>query len=375
MASYQIITASAKSLGPSSGDPGLVAAVNALLAPIVDIGVVGWQFSRKDEARRIGQYLDVTIAYTTPGDRVLTSPFKVAAFSGKSLDDAIGLLESFMALHPSWVYMPPIIDRQGEGQLSTSPYLVFTLYSADPAASQNILGTGPAGPAAGDLSGSYPNPAVARIQGVPVAVSTPSIGQSLTFDGGAWSPSTSVRYFSSAASATAAAAVSPFLVGTTVIITATADKGTYQITSDGGTHFPADYTLISTTATTASDVGVVDAGGYFAATTVETALQEVGQWRTVSTQAVRTATVSGAVLATDSTILVDASAGAVVITIPSATAPNNGRTITVKKIDASASTVTLGGATIDGGPSAVISTQWASVTIHCNSAAAAWFVL
>lgn len=60
--------------------------------------------------------------------------------------------------------------------------------------------------------------------------------------------------------------------------------------------------------------------------------------------------------------LVDASGGAVAVTLPSAAA-NAGRCFSVKKIDATANTVTVAGAeTIDGGPDAVISTPYTCLT-------------
>lgn len=46
------------------------------------------------------------------------------------------------------------------------------------------------GTAGGDLSGSYPNPSVAKIQGIAVSATTPTSGQVLTFDGTSWAPAT-----------------------------------------------------------------------------------------------------------------------------------------------------------------------------------------
>lgn len=74
----------------------------------------------------------------------------------------------------------------------------------------------------------------------------------------------------------------------------------------------------------------------------------------------------------DDLVLVDATAGAVTITMPSA-ATTSGRVYTIKKVDASANAVTLNGATIDGVANPTLTTQWQSKRVQASGAGTTWY--
>lgn len=89
------------------------------------------------------------------------------------------------------------------------------------------------------------------------------------------------------------------------------------------------------------------------------------------TLSVRAVTANTAVNATDYLILVDATAGNVTVTMP---APQNGRQLCVKRIDASANTVSIAAAAnIDGAASKAITPQYASLTVMCDGAT--WWIV
>jgi hypothetical protein len=130
----------------------------------------------------------------------------------------------------------------------------------------------------GDLFGTASSATVVGVQGVPVSASAPSAGDNWIYDASAseWVPGPAFSYYVSGAAAQAAA---PHINGTYVVISPgspTSDAGTYQITTNGGAAFPADYTKLSDHTDTAGEVGVVDAGNYYGGTDVEAVLQEIG---------------------------------------------------------------------------------------------------
>jgi hypothetical protein len=91
--------------------------------------------------------------------------------------------------------------------------------------------------------------------------------------------------------------------------------------------------------------------------------------------AIATKTAAYTALATDSTLLCDATTAAFTVTLPAA-ASNSGLTYIIKKIDASVNAVTVDAnlaETIDGALTKVLSAQYAFVVIQSNGTN--WFVI
>lgn len=92
-------------------------------------------------------------------------------------------------------------------------------------------------------------------------------------------------------------------------------------------------------------------------------------------ESVQTKTAAYTATIYDDVILVDATAGAITITLPSATS-STGLRLTVKKADSSANAVTVDGnasETIDGATTKSLAAQWDKITVVCSGAA--WYVV
>lgn len=130
-----------------------------------------------------------------------------------------------------------------------------------------------------------------------------------------------------------------------------------------------------------SSVGVLEKVGAFdfairaIGTGLSADIPTFGDVSSGALRSVRTITASGAALSTDYTILVDASGGAVTVTLPAVSA-SSGLFLTTKAIDISGGVVTIDGAgaeTIDGATTQVISAQYDSLTIHCDGTE--WWII
>lgn len=90
---------------------------------------------------------------------------------------------------------------------------------------------------------------------------------------------------------------------------------------------------------------------------------------------IKNITANYTVLVDDHTILVDATAGAVTLTLPVAVKSSR-RTVSVKKTDASVNNVVLiaaSGDLIDGAATSSLTTQYESITVHSDGVG--WWVI
>lgn len=219
------------------------------------------------------------------GGTVITHPYKVKVIQGGTEADVVSIGNAFMAANPSYWFAPGEFVYSDLLPNVQNRYLFFILYNedaADGAANWNpgfATGIVPGGAAGGDLGGFYPNPIVVGIEGIAIDAAPTGSGAQLVYDlaTNKYYFTQPTMYFMTGAAAQAAA---PFINGTTVVInpgSPTTEAGTYQVTTNGGAAFPADYTKVDDNTNTAAEVSIVDAGGYYPAPKeVETALQDIG---------------------------------------------------------------------------------------------------
>lgn len=162
------------------------------------------------------------------------------------------------------------------------------------------------------------------------------------------------------------------IYGKTGIATATAPStGVVRIGDDttvvsGGMQFGSDTYLYRTAAATLRTDHLLVAGQL---TTGGNQAQITGGIRFASTN--RTANASLNLASDTVNQMCDATAGSITLTLPGTISP--GATYTIKKIDASANTVTIAG-TIDGATNYVLSARWKWVTIISSTTSGSWYI-
>lgn len=111
--------------------PGLEGSVAAAFAALLENNIIDVQFITRDKERRSGRVLTCQFSYEDVGEVLLTSPYLLRTFVGRTAAEVLSLSASFQALQPGWFYAVPFIDYINQVAEANRPYVLYQFYCAD----------------------------------------------------------------------------------------------------------------------------------------------------------------------------------------------------------------------------------------------------
>lgn len=246
------------------------AALAGVLASRIDI----ISFTVTELTRLQGvEYRALVIADNASG-ATITKPYKAALFVNREVVQLAADIQDWYNANPTYFAAPPVMFEGQQTRLLEQTF-ALVVYNEDKAEGQANWSSGTAGnvgQVSGDLAGTSPAPTVEGIQGRSIGNTAGASGDVLMFNGSGITWVQEVKAFATGADA---AADAPLVNGRRIVITTGADQGFWQVTTNNGAAFPADYTQLTTSATMAADWNVADGDNLFQGTDGETISREL----------------------------------------------------------------------------------------------------